>query len=98
MNKLILLQDLGYLYPKETSVQKRKFGLYKCYCGKEFKAQIKYVETNHTRSCGCLKGVKHNLSNHRLYKTWYMMIDRCYNYKNSYYKNYGNNNILVCTE
>ena len=35
-NKLILLEDLGYLYPTEISSTKKKFGLYKCYCGNEF--------------------------------------------------------------
>lgn len=98
MNELILLENLGYLYPKENSTQKRKFGLYQCFCGNTFKTQIRYVKINHTKSCGCLKGKEHNLSNHRLYGIWYMMIDRCYNSKNSYYKNYGNNNILVCDE
>lgn len=42
--QLILLQDLGMLYPKETSNQKYRFGLYKCYCGNEFKASLSNIK------------------------------------------------------
>lgn len=52
--EIIFLKDLGYLYPTQTSKQKKKFGLYRCYCGETFKAQIQSVKTNHTKSCGCL--------------------------------------------
>lgn len=30
-NKLLLLEDLGYLYPTENSKQKRRYGIYKCF-------------------------------------------------------------------
>lgn len=32
------------------------------------------------------------------YRSWYYMIDRCYNKANSQYKNYGARGIIVCKE
>lgn len=50
---LVLIEDLGMLYHTENSKKKYRFGLYKCYCGNEFKTVIRNVKTGHTRSCGC---------------------------------------------
>lgn len=95
--ELILLKDLGMLYTSETKKYKARFGLYKCFCGNEFKAQIQDVKNKKHRSCGCEKGnKKHNLSEHRLFKVWYMMIDRCTNQNNKAYKYYGAMGITVC--
>jgi len=94
--ELVLLKDLGYLYPLETSKQKAKYGLYKCYCGNEFKARTNNVKRGITKSCGCLKNKGHKLSNHRLYSTWAAMINRCTNPNNIKYMNYGGRGIKVC--
>lgn len=40
----------------------------------------------------------HNLSNHRLYKTWNNLIQRCTNPNNKRYKDYGSRNIEICNE
>ncbi len=96
--ELILIEDLGMIFPKETSKQKAKFGLYECYCGKKFKTQTRYVKNKITKSCGCLKGINHKLTKNRLYDTWKHMIDRCYNPKNKFYSYYGGNGISVCKE
>ena len=42
--ELVLLKDLGMKYPKETSKEKRRYGLYKCHCVKEFEAQVSNVK------------------------------------------------------
>ena len=34
--------------------------------------------------------------NNRIYRTWYDMLDRCYNPNNKRYKNYGGSNVTVC--
>ena len=105
--QLILLQDLGMLYPKETSNQKYRFGLYKCYCGNEFKASLSNIKNNNIKSCGCLKkeliakrnklnSTTHGLTTHRLYNTWNNIINRCNNQKSKDYKNYGGRGIKVC--
>jgi hypothetical protein len=97
--KPVLLQDLGMQHATEKSIQKSRFGLYKCaYCGEEFKARVYDVKIGITKSCGCLVGEKHKLSNHKLYGTWRQMVQRCYNIKAKSYANYGGRGITVCME
>ena len=103
--KLILLQDLGRTYPNETSNKKTRYGIFKCFCGKEFKAITYDVKRGHTSSCGCYKIKKnkqcnttHGLRYHRLYSTWENMIERCFNKNVPNYKYYGEKNISVCDE
>lgn len=96
----ILVEDLGMRFPTENSKEKRRFGLFKCFCGNEFEAQITYIKNGHTRSCGCLKHNKdkitHGLSKERLYNIWSNMIQRCNNPKVTNYHNYGGRGITVC--
>jgi len=93
--ELILLKDLGMSYPNQKSKRKRRYGLFKCFCGNEFKATSQHIKSGHTKSCGCLN-IKHNFTNHKLYNTWYLMIYRCTNPKSKNYKNYGDRGITVC--
>lgn len=93
--ELILLKDLGMIYPNQNSKRKRRYGLFKCFCGNEFKATSQHIKSGHTKSCGCLN-IKHNFTNHKLYNTWYLMIYRCTNPKSKNYKNYGDRGITVC--
>ena len=51
--ELMLIEDLGMLYPTEKSKNKARFGLFKCFCGNEFKTQISDIKGGHTKSCGC---------------------------------------------
>ena len=94
---LVLIQDLGVLYPKSTSKQRKHYAMYRCICGNEFKTEIAKVKTNHTKSCGCLKAI-HNKRNHRLYHTWRNMMARCNNKNNPKYTYYGERGIKVCDE
>lgn len=98
--ELVLIEDLGYLYPTATSRQKAKFGLYKCFCGNEFKAIQYNIQRGNSFGCGCSRGKNniHNLSSHRLYHIWKAMIKRCNSYKNKDYINYGYRGISVCNE
>ena len=98
-----LIRDLGMRFPTENSKEKKRYGLYECqYCGKEFETAIQKVKRGNTKSCGCQrKGgnreyITHGVSQHRLYKTWIGMYDRCYNKNNKYFKNYGGRGITVC--
>ena len=34
---LVLIKDLGMLFPKESSSKKVRYGIYKRFCGNEFK-------------------------------------------------------------
>ena len=97
--EIILLEDLGMLYPTETSKDKRRYGLFKCYCGTEFKAQATSIKSGRTKSCGCFKkecSKTHGLRKHRLYLAWYHMLDRCNNIESDNYKYYGARGIKVC--
>ena len=95
--ELILLKDLGMLYPKETSKFKRRYGIYKCHCGNEFKAQAADVQSGNVKSCTCNKGnKKHNLAHNRIYQVWADMMGRCNKPNNTAYKYYGARGIIVC--
>ena len=97
--ELILLEDLGYLYPTPTSKQKTKYAMYKCFCGNEFKAQVQNIKNKTTKGCGCMQGknrITHNLTNHRIYPVWNAIIARCKNPKHKQYKDYGGRGITVC--
>ena len=90
-----LVKDLGMLYPTETSKEKKRFGLYECICGKQFKAVVQNVKRGKTKGCGCLRE-SHGLWNHKLYIVWNNMIQRCTNPKRKEYKDYGARGIYVC--
>lgn len=96
--EIILIKDLGMEFPTSTSKRKSRYGLFKCFCGTEFKSVISSVQKLDTKSCGCIRGVNHNLTSHRLYGTWNMMMARCYNPKNKFYSHYGAIGITVCKE
>ena len=99
--EIILLKDLGCKYPKETSKVKRHYAKYKCYCGNEFDAMVDNIKKGTTTSCGCHKKqiiTKHGLVNHRLYKIWQGILQRCLNNKSMAYKKYGFRGITICKE
>lgn len=98
---LVLIDDLGYKYPKQTSKEKRHYAKYKCYCGNEFDALTDNIKKGNTTSCGCHKKeiiTKHGLVNHRLYKIWQGILQRCLNSKSIAYKKYGLRGIIICKE
>ena len=98
-----LIGETYMKYPTEKSSKKIKFGLYQCcYCGKSWECNSSLIKTGRTKSCGCQKintlGITHGLKSNRFYNTWYKMLSRCTNPKNSSYKNYGGRGITVCEE
>ena len=103
--ELVLLEDLGMQYATSKSKYRRKYGIYKCYCGNKFKACGTFIKSGNIKSCGCLgsqitaqRSKTHGLAKHRLYSTWQGMINRCYNAELLSYKNYGARGIAVCNE
>lgn len=95
----ILLEDLGMRFPTENSKRKSRYGLFKCFCGKEFEAQIMNIKREKQKSCGCLVGkggLTHGLGYHRLYDTWFSMMQRCHNPKHKRFNDYGGRGITVC--
>lgn len=91
----VLIEDLGMIYPKETSKQKKRLGLYLCSCGNMFSASVSDVKSKNTKSCGCLK-VTHNMTNHGMYQIWNNMVQRCNNRNVDSYEYYGGRGIKVC--
>ena len=66
MPKPVLIEDLGMMFPTESSKRKYRYGLYKCgLCGNEFKARTGNIKNKHTKSCGCYTK-KHGLIETRL--------------------------------
>jgi hypothetical protein len=63
------------------------------------------LKNGRTKSCGCLqreeaknRGLKHDMSRTRVYKTWASMKSRCNNHKATRYANYGGRGIKVCKD
>lgn len=78
------------------------FGVFKCACGKEFKALVAYVNSGRTTSCGCRingrllrrKEIIHKFKSE--YRSWGSMRDRCRNPNCHDYKHYGGRGIKPC--
>lgn len=96
-----LIKDLGM---KIYSNRNRRYGLYQClYCSNTFESLQSAVNSGDKKTCGCKtndlkKHITHNLTNHKLYKVWSSIKQRCYNEKNPGYNNYGGRGISVCNE
>lgn len=97
-NGLILIKEIE---PKGKD--RRRQGLFRCRCKKQFNAGIKDVRTGNTTSCGCrqkelasLSNFKHGYSNKDLtYEIWKSIKGRIYNKKNKSYKNYGGRGVGI---
>ena len=104
--KPILIEDLGMMFPTESSKQKTRFGLFICgFCGTKFKTRLDTVKIGDTKSCGCYKKRRnkesnetHGLVGHKLYKIWANIKDRTLNSNCKYYNNYGGRGITICDE
>ena len=97
--KCILIEDLGMMYPTETSKEKARFGIYECgFCGTHFKTMTTRVKMGHTNSCGCYQksqSTKHGGKGTKLYSTWANIKDRTANKNNKQYSDYGGRNIIM---
>lgn len=86
--------------------------LWKCDCGKEYKAYRNCVVPGYTRSCGCAR-LKHTIDIHmrtnsfsyvpaeqykKITRTYQAMVCRCYVSSSPYYHRYGGRGITVCRE
>lgn len=99
LGALLLLESAGY------DKHYHKLGKYLCFCGNEFVASMYRVKTGGTKSCGCYNKyvmsktmTVHGESETPLYAIWCSMKRRCYNKRDSSYKNYGGRGITVCEE
>ncbi len=77
--------------------------LCKCDCGKEVSVYSSSLRKGITMSCGCYgrdvnttHGLRKDGKYDSEYRIWAGMKDRCYNYNNPQYKDYGGRGISVC--
>lgn len=101
----LYLRDAGYTeYNKHN--KRRRLGVFKCNCGKEFTCTMTNVKRKNTTSCGCYnkklvteKSTTHGLSKHPLYGQWQNIKNRCYNSNiGNNWKFYGEKGVTVCEE
>lgn len=70
--------------------------LCRCDCGKTVEASGSNLKSGRTVSCGCTyKQQHHGMRKTRLYETWNMMKQRCFNPNNHCYSRYGGRGITV---
>jgi len=94
-NNFIFLEDKGI---RVTSNQTVRIALFRCHCGKEFITVIACIKNNQTKSCGCIRVNRfktHGMYHTKIYKVWGTMIQRCLNFKNKAYDDYGGRGIIV---
>lgn len=79
--------------------------LCECECGKQRTVQGVHLLAGHTTSCGCSRADSIATHGHarrgpggktKTYQCWRNMIRRCYDPKNTHYKQYGQRGIVVC--
>lgn len=73
----------------------------KCDCGNVHIVRGSKLRNGTSTSCGCYareKASTHGMTQTRLYKIWSIMKQRCYNFQNKKYKNYGKRGIIICDE
>lgn len=72
-----------------------------CDCGNTKLIEPAHWEQEIVKSCGCKHDEllsTHGLSQERLYRIWHGMNQRCFNPKQTHYKNYGGRGITICPE
>lgn len=84
----------------------------KCDCGASKAVSAGNLRRGLTNSCGCLRleiasrvaretghnNRTHGISRTKLYRTWQMMMKRCYSERHNKYADYGGRGIVVCDE
>lgn len=100
------IKDLaGRTFGKLTAIKRmgsnshrQSMWLCRCECGNETVVVEGDLINGHTQSCGCLRGVKHEMSKTRLYEIYKGIKRRCCNPSDASYKNYGGRGITICDE
>lgn len=98
------LKAIKHLGVEPIQGVRRAATLFSCKCGKSVSWYYLYVVQGFKKSCGCLVGggyrrnAKYTYSSEKVRKTYYTMINRCYNKNDTAYKWYGKRGVRVCKE
>lgn len=87
-NNLTVIDHIGI-------IKKNRHWKCRCVCGNITIVYGGHLKNGRVKSCGCDRG-DHNLATTSEYRSWYMMIWRCYNEKAKEFKHYGGRGIKVC--
>lgn len=72
----------------------------RCDCGNDIVVTGHALAKGHTKSCGCLtkngRAMKHGMSRAPIYRSWWMMKQRCENPRYTHFESYGGRGITVC--
>lgn len=103
MEKINQLTFIKYVDAEQNDRKIR--ALFTCDCGKELIIICNLVKWGQTKCCiECSNNkiakskVTHGKTNHKLYRKWQDMLNRCRNKKVDRYPNYGGRGIIVCKE
>jgi len=101
-NNVIYIKDI-------SSNNKMRRCLFKCYCWKDFEAQLWDIKSLQQKSCGCYNieclssrvwkkspVYKHGMKWTRIYCIWANIKERCNNKRNKYYSRYWWRWITIC--
>ena len=97
-NNLTMVKELERVML--PSGQENRVYLCLCDCGKDTIVRHSHLIKNKIKTCGCLVGESHGMSQTKLYRVWRQMQERCHKdytiERNK--KNYQNRGISVCAE
>jgi hypothetical protein len=91
-NRIEVIEDLGMIYPNETSKRKDRYCIAKCHCGNKWK--IRFNSLKKRIGCGCHKDK--GIISHPAYSVLANMKQRCYDKNSIGFKHWGGRGIKVC--
>lgn len=77
-------------------IKKHRAFLCRCQCGAEKVLLIQSLRRGDSKSCGCIRPIKHGAWLTTEYRTWNHIRQRCSNPNNTAWANYGGRGIRVC--
>ena len=97
VNNIEILSRYGKIVFDKHSNHNRRLSKCLCLlCGKVFFARYDSIMRGSVKSCGCLVGEHHKMSNTKFYKMYHKMLSRCYRESDTKYRIYGARGITVC--
>ncbi len=93
-------------YTRSNPKNNMSYWLCTCECGKQIEVSLGNLRSGHTKSCGCAKpsgdkcyNYKHGYAQqHKVYKAWCKIKERCFNPNDKSYSTYGAIGITMCED